>query len=50
MIDEYYIAAKDLLTFKNYLAVNATDFPLSELKLTRIENEWIDLNADDKID
>lgn len=49
-INEYYIAAKDTLVFKGYLAEDEMDFALVDLGLTRIENEWMDLNADDMID
>jgi hypothetical protein len=50
LIDEYYIAAKDSLDFKAKLSQGEMDFNLTDLALTRIENEWMDLNADGKID
>lgn len=48
--DEFYTAAKNSLEFEAQLTPPAVTFALAQLSYTRIENEWIDLDADDVID
>lgn len=51
--DEYYIAQTNSIEFYYYVLdadTGSFDFPIEDMELTRLENKWIDLNADDLID
>jgi len=50
LVGEFYTAAYDSRVFANLDTDFDFELDIVDLEYTRIENEWIDLNADDLVD